>query len=93
MVRFTNKPTSLSSVNPIAPCIWIACRVMSEAASEQRALARLTVAATSLNALLSDLLDHARLEAGHERRNIQQFDVARIFNEFCGPTRGLGGSR
>lgn len=49
----------------------------------------LTVAATSLNALLSDLLDHARLEAGHERRNIQQFDVARILKEFCETTRPL----
>jgi signal transduction histidine kinase len=49
----------------------------------------LSVAATSLNALLSDLLDHARLEAGHERRNLQQFDVARVIKEFCDTARAI----
>ena len=53
----------------------------------------LTFAATSLNALLSDLLDHARLEAGQERRNIQQFDAARIIKEFCEATRPLAADR
>jgi signal transduction histidine kinase len=53
----------------------------------------LTVAATSLNALLSDLLDHARLEAGHERRNIQPFDAARVIKEFCESARVLAAGR
>jgi signal transduction histidine kinase len=62
-------------------------------AKRQEMSQTLTVAATSLNALLSDLLDHARLEAGHERRNIQQFDVARIVKEFCETTRALAADR
>ena len=53
----------------------------------------LSTAATSLNALLSDLLDHARLEAGHERRNIRQFDAAHAIKQFCETTRGLAGDR
>jgi signal transduction histidine kinase len=53
----------------------------------------LTAAASSLNALLSDLLDHARLEAGHDRRNIQQFDVAKSIKEFCESARALAADR
>ena len=53
----------------------------------------LSAAATSLNALLSDLLDHARLEAGHERRNLQHFDVARTIKDFCETARALAADR
>jgi signal transduction histidine kinase len=53
----------------------------------------LSVAATSLNALLSDLLDHARLEAGHERRTIREFDVANVIKEFCETARSLAAER
>jgi signal transduction histidine kinase len=53
----------------------------------------LTAAATGLNALLSDLLDHARLEAGHERRNIRDFDVATSIKEFCETARPIAAER
>ncbi|HEY7641579.1 MAG TPA: sensor histidine kinase [Steroidobacteraceae bacterium] len=53
----------------------------------------LSVAATSLNALLSDLLDHARLEAGHERRTIREFDVASAIKTFCESARSLAAER
>jgi signal transduction histidine kinase len=43
----------------------------------------------SLNKLLSDLMDQARLEAGHERREITHFDVAALLKAFCDSTRPL----
>jgi signal transduction histidine kinase len=53
----------------------------------------LSVASTSLNRLLSDLLDQARLEAGHERRILKEFDAAKLIKEFCETTRTLTGER
>lgn len=53
----------------------------------------LSIAATSLNALLSDLLDHARLEAGHERRTIREFDVASVIKSFCESARSMAAER
>jgi signal transduction histidine kinase len=41
----------------------------------------------SLNKLLGDLMDQARLEAGHERRQITNFDVAALLKEYCDATR------
>jgi signal transduction histidine kinase len=43
----------------------------------------------SLNKLLGDLMDQARLEAGHERRQIVHFDVAAILREYCDTTRSV----
>ncbi len=42
---------------------------------------------TSLHTLLSDLIDVARLEAGHERRRIAPFDAARLLSNFCDSLR------
>lgn len=53
----------------------------------------LSVASTSLNRLLSDLLDQARLEAGHERRRLHEFDAAKLIKEFCETARTLGADR
>lgn len=53
----------------------------------------LSHAATSLNKLLTDLLDHARLEAGREHRNVKEFDVAHLIKEFCETTRPLAADR
>jgi signal transduction histidine kinase len=53
----------------------------------------LSVAASSLNKLLTDLLDHARLEAGHEQRTLREFDVARVIKEFCETARPLAADR
>jgi signal transduction histidine kinase len=47
----------------------------------------------SLNMLLTDLMDQARLEAGHERRQITHFDVAARLKEFCDTTRPLAAEK
>jgi len=47
----------------------------------------------SLNKLLTDLMDQARLEAGHERRDITHFDVASLLKEFCDANRPLAAER
>jgi signal transduction histidine kinase len=47
----------------------------------------------SLNKLLTDLMDQARLEAGHERRHISHFDVAPLLKEFCDTTRPLAADK
>jgi signal transduction histidine kinase len=43
----------------------------------------------SLNKLLTDLMDQARLEAGQERRLVTHFDVASVLREFCDTFRPL----
>src|SRR4051812_9103800 len=43
----------------------------------------LRIGVKSLNKLLGDLMDQARLEAGHERRHIEHFDVATLLKEYC----------
>ncbi len=55
--------------------------------------AALSAASTSLNKLLSDLLDQARLEAGQEQRNVKPFDAARLIKDFCESTRPLTADR
>jgi signal transduction histidine kinase len=47
----------------------------------------------SLNKLLGDLMDQARLEAGHERRQIIEFDVASLLKEYCDSTRPLAAEK
>ncbi len=47
----------------------------------------------SLNLLLTDLMDQARLEAGHERRQITHFDVALRLKDFCDTTRPLAAEK
>jgi signal transduction histidine kinase len=47
----------------------------------------------SLNKLLGDLMDQARLEAGHERRQITHFDVAALLKEFCDTTRPIAAEK
>jgi signal transduction histidine kinase len=65
---------------------------VSESARAQmsQALQRGTVA---LRDLLTDLMDLARLEAGHERRNLVDFDAAQTLREFCEPLRALAAQR
>lgn len=48
---------------------------------------------TSLNKLLGDLMDQARLEAGHERKQIAQFDVAALLREYCDTTRPMAAEK
>jgi signal transduction histidine kinase len=47
----------------------------------------------SLHTLLSDLIDVARLEAGHERRRISQFDAAQILHDLCDTMRNTAAER
>ena len=47
----------------------------------------------SLNKLLGDLMDQARLEAGHERRQIVHFDAAALLKELCDTTRALAAEK
>jgi signal transduction histidine kinase len=47
----------------------------------------------SLNKLLGDLMDQARLEAGHERRQLTHFDVAQVLKEFCDMTRPVAAEK
>lgn len=53
----------------------------------------LRVGVQSLNKLLSDLMDQARLEAGHERRQIAPFDVAALLKDFSDATRPLAAEK
>ncbi len=47
----------------------------------------------SLNKMLGDLMDQARLEAGHERRQITSFDVAALLKDFCDTTRPIAAEK
>ena len=47
----------------------------------------------SLNKLLGDLMDQARLEAGHERRQITHFDVAVLLKEYADATRPMAAEK
>lgn len=47
----------------------------------------------SLNKLLGDLMDQARLEAGHERRQISHFDVAALLKEFSDSIRSMAAEK
>lgn len=49
----------------------------------------LSTGVQSLNKLLSDLMDQARLEAGQERQNIDHFDVAALLKDYCDGARTL----
>lgn len=48
---------------------------------------------TSLNQLLADLMDQARLEAGQEIRTVSEFDAALLLKEFCESMRPLAAER
>jgi signal transduction histidine kinase len=43
----------------------------------------LTKSVSSLNDMLNDLLSLARLEAGHEQREVAEFDAATLLRDFC----------
>ncbi len=47
----------------------------------------LRVEVASLSQLVSDLMDQARLEAGHEQRKVSAFDAAALLGEFCDSMR------
>jgi signal transduction histidine kinase len=47
----------------------------------------------SLHDLLSDLMSLARLEAGHDRRSVAEFDVGQLLREFCDSIRPMAVER
>lgn len=47
----------------------------------------------SLNKLLTDLMDQARLEAGHEQRHLEHFDVASLLKEYCDSARPMAAEK
>ena len=47
----------------------------------------------SLRALLTDMIDLARLEAGEEQRHLAPFDAAVMLREYCQSTRPLAAQR
>ena len=47
----------------------------------------------SLNKLLNDLMDHARLEAGHERRQLTHFDAAALLRDYADTTRPIAAEK
>jgi signal transduction histidine kinase len=52
-------------------------------ASRNQLHAMLKRGVDSLHLLLNDLVDLARLEAGHEQRQLTRFDAARVLRELC----------
>jgi signal transduction histidine kinase len=48
---------------------------------------------SSLNKLLGDLMDQARLEAGHEKRQLATFDVAALLKDYCDATRPVAAEK
>jgi signal transduction histidine kinase len=53
----------------------------------------LRLSVQSLNHLLGDLMDHARLEAGQERRQIAPFDAGTLLKEFCETIRPMAAEK
>lgn len=53
----------------------------------------LRIGVASLEQLLADLTDHARLEAGHEQRNVCSFDAGAELREFCGCMHAVAAER
>jgi signal transduction histidine kinase len=62
-------------------------------ASRAKFLAGLQKGVKSLHALLIELTDLARLEAGHERRNVSSFMVATVLRELCDNYRDMATQR
>ncbi len=56
-------------------------------------LALLQRSVGTMHALLNDLIDLARLEAGHERRTVEPFDAARVLAELCEAMRPFAEGR
>ena len=53
----------------------------------------LTTSVASLHDMLNDLLNLARLEAGHEQRHIAAFDAATLLRDFCTASQPAAAAR
>ena len=81
------------SAHVIASASAVLSRADVPDAKRNQMSAALSVASVALTRLLTDLLDQARLEAGHERRRLAPFDAAILIKEFCESTRSLVADR
>ena len=77
------------SVNTISNATALLERPDVPALTRQHASRVLRTGVSSLRDLLEELMDLARLEAGHERRNVAAFDAATVLKEFCETLRPL----
>ena len=77
------------SAHVIASASAVLNRVDVPDAKRTQMSVALSVASDALSRLLVDLLDQARLEAGHEQRRVAPFDAALLIKEFCESTRSL----
>jgi len=53
----------------------------------------LSASVVSLNEMLNDLLSLARLEAGHEQRDLATFDAALLMRDFCTASQAIATDR
>jgi signal transduction histidine kinase len=53
----------------------------------------LSSSVSSLHEMLNDLLSLARLEAGHEQRELSMFDAALLLRDFCHASKGTAAER
>lgn len=53
----------------------------------------LTKSVASLHVMLNDLLSLARLEAGHEQRDLSTFDAAAVLRDFCSASQTTASER
>ena len=69
--------------------------ILNDMPEQERAdyLTMLQESVASLRSLLNDLTILSRLEAGHEQRNLQTFDVAVMLREFCATMQPMASER
>ena len=58
-----------------------------------RALGRLQLNVAALQEMLGDLMGLARLEAGHERREVRAFNDAALLTDLCDSARQAAAAR
>jgi signal transduction histidine kinase len=62
-------------------------------AARERFLDLLQKNVASLHSLLADVMDLARLQAGHEHREVKTFDAALVLRELCERTQPMAAER
>ena len=65
----------------------------ASAAIRDRFLSLLQKSTTSLHRMLDDVMNLARLQAGHEQLQVQEFDAARLLRELCDELQGQATER
>lgn len=64
----------------------------TDAAEREEMVGLITSATADLGAMLSDLLDLSRLEAGMEERRVEPFDASEVLRELCRTSSPLAGA-